>query len=71
MASINSEFEYYKKRVIPKNAGVIQIRECYQAFTAGSISLFMRILNADDVSAELNAIDREVNEWREQFKRVH
>ena len=71
MKTINSEFEDYRRIVISKDAGRVQIRECYQAFTAGSISVFTRLMQAPDIEAELYAIHSEVEKWKASTANLH
>lgn len=56
--SVEQSFEFYRKIVIPKDAGETQIEETKKAFYAGGWAVFKLMCQASDREDEEVAVDR-------------
>jgi len=72
--SIREQWLDYQKRVVPRDAGPVQVRETYLAFYAGAVSLLVEldaIAELRDPAAEaarIAAINRELNEFCDEAR---
>jgi len=75
MNTIQESFKGYADKVIPKEAGITQIKETQQAFYAGSLStiqLFLKIIEFDEDTAckMLDTLNEEVDTFFVDATRV-